>query len=102
MTRALIADDEANLAEHLKARLQALWPELALLPLAANGHAKSGLVICFGMGATFRAMRSWGIDTTVVELSRSVTDQSVAVARALIPRRSGSVRSRWAIELPRC
>ncbi len=35
--RALVADDELNLAEHLRTRLQALWPELALLPLAANG-----------------------------------------------------------------
>ena len=35
--RALIADDEANLAEHLRARLAALWPELEVLPLAANG-----------------------------------------------------------------
>lgn len=34
---ALIADDEAHLAEHLRARLAELWPELALLPLAANG-----------------------------------------------------------------
>jgi len=34
---ALIADDEANLAEHLRARLAALWPELEVLPLAANG-----------------------------------------------------------------
>ena len=39
MTRAtaLIADDEAHLAEHLRARLAALWPELSILPLAANG-----------------------------------------------------------------
>jgi DNA-binding LytR/AlgR family response regulator len=36
-TRALIADDEAHLAEHLRARLGALWPELEVLPLAANG-----------------------------------------------------------------
>ena len=34
---ALIADDEPHLAEHLRGRLQALWPELALLPPAANG-----------------------------------------------------------------
>jgi DNA-binding LytR/AlgR family response regulator len=34
---ALIADDEANLAEHLRARLGALWPELSILPIAANG-----------------------------------------------------------------
>ena len=35
--RALIADDEAHLAEHLRARLAAAWPELEVLPLAANG-----------------------------------------------------------------
>src|SRR6185295_13017179 len=35
--RALIADDEANLAEHLRARLEAAWPDLEVLPLAANG-----------------------------------------------------------------
>lgn len=35
--RALIADDEAHLAEHLRARLTHLWPDLEVLPLAANG-----------------------------------------------------------------
>jgi DNA-binding LytR/AlgR family response regulator len=35
--RALIADDEVKLAEHLRARLAALWPGLEVLPLAANG-----------------------------------------------------------------
>lgn len=35
--RALIADDEAHLAANLRARLQGLWPELEVLPLAANG-----------------------------------------------------------------
>ena len=34
---ALIADDEAHLSEHLRARLAVLWPELEVLPLAANG-----------------------------------------------------------------
>jgi DNA-binding LytR/AlgR family response regulator len=34
---ALIADDETHLAEHLRARLAALWPDLEVLPLAANG-----------------------------------------------------------------
>jgi predicted membrane-bound spermidine synthase len=47
---------------------------MAHLPLAINNNAKSGLIICFGMGTTFRAMHSWGIDTTAVELSRSVTE----------------------------
>jgi spermidine synthase len=41
---------------------------LAMLPRPAT----SGLVICFGMGTTFRSMLSWGIQTTVVELVPSV------------------------------
>ena len=35
--RALIADDEVHLAEHLRLRLSELWPALEVLPLAANG-----------------------------------------------------------------
>jgi DNA-binding LytR/AlgR family response regulator len=35
--RAIVADDEVHLAEHLRARLQHLWPELEVLPLAGNG-----------------------------------------------------------------
>jgi DNA-binding LytR/AlgR family response regulator len=35
--RALIADDETNLAEHLRARLAQAWPGLEILPLAFNG-----------------------------------------------------------------
>ena len=34
---ALIADDERNLALDLKERLERMWPELGVLPLAANG-----------------------------------------------------------------
>ncbi len=34
---ALISDDEIHLAEHLRARLQHLWPDLEVLPLAGNG-----------------------------------------------------------------
>ena len=45
---------------------------MAHLPLALNGHAESGLVICFGMGTTARAMLSWGIETTAVDLVPSV------------------------------
>jgi spermidine synthase len=43
------------------------------LPLSFRQKpAKNGLVICFGMGTSFRSMLSWGIDTTVVELVPSV------------------------------
>jgi spermidine synthase len=46
---------------------------MAHLPLALLDHPpKSGLVVCFGMGTTFRSMRTWGIETTAVELVPSV------------------------------
>ena len=43
---------------------------LGLLPK----KPESALVICFGMGTTFRSAMSWGIDTTAVELVPSVRD----------------------------
>ncbi len=46
---------------------------MAHMPLAfLDRPAKNALVICFGMGTTFRSMLSWGIDVTVVELVPSV------------------------------
>jgi predicted membrane-bound spermidine synthase len=43
------------------------------LPLSfLSHHPQNGLVICMGMGTTFRSMLSWGIDATVVELVPSV------------------------------
>jgi spermidine synthase len=45
---------------------------MAHLPLAFQGNPRSALVICFGMGTTHRAMLSWGIDSTAVELVPSV------------------------------
>lgn len=45
------------------------------LPLAFHrGKPKSMLVICFGMGTTYRSALSWNIDTTAVELVPSVTE----------------------------
>jgi spermidine synthase len=47
---------------------------MAHLPLAFHKEPpKSVLVICFGMGTSYRSAMSWGIDTTVVELVPSVT-----------------------------
>jgi predicted membrane-bound spermidine synthase len=46
---------------------------MAHLPLAfMQRPPKNGLVVCFGMGTTFRSMLSWGIPTTVVDLVPSV------------------------------
>ncbi len=46
---------------------------MAHLPLAFMGRTpQNGLVICFGMGNTFRSMLSWGVHTTAVDLVPSV------------------------------
>jgi len=46
---------------------------MAHLPLSLLGHPpQNSLVICFGMGTTFRSMTTWGIDATAVELVPSV------------------------------
>jgi spermidine synthase len=46
---------------------------MAHLPLAHLDRApQNALVICFGMGTTFRSLRSWGIPVTAVELVPSV------------------------------
>lgn len=46
---------------------------MAHLPLASLDHQpRSALVICFGMGTTFRSVVSWGISATAVELVPSI------------------------------
>ncbi len=46
---------------------------MAHLPLAfLDRPPQNALVICFGMGTTFRSLHSWGIPVTVVELVPSV------------------------------
>jgi spermidine synthase len=48
---------------------------MAHFPLALLDHRpESALVICFGMGTTFRSLASWGIDTTAIELVPSVKE----------------------------
>lgn len=46
---------------------------MAHLPLAFLNHKpEKALVVCFGMGTTFRSLLSWNIDVTAVELVPSV------------------------------
>jgi spermidine synthase len=48
---------------------------IAHLPLGLHqGPPKSTLVICFGMGTTYRSALAWNIDTTAVELVPSVVE----------------------------
>lgn len=53
-----------------------LTPEtkfMSHLPLAFHvGRPESALIICFGMGTSFRSALSWDVDTTAVELVPSV------------------------------
>jgi spermidine synthase len=53
--------------------LSPITKRMAHLPLALlNRTPQDALVICFGMGTTFRSLLSWGIPTTAVELVPSV------------------------------
>jgi spermidine synthase len=55
-------------------RLTPVTKFMSHLPLAFHrGPPQSILVICFGMGTTFRSALSWNIDTTAVELVPSVS-----------------------------
>jgi spermidine synthase len=48
---------------------------MAHLPLASlSRRPRNALVLCFGMGTTFRSALSWGIPVTVVELIPSVPE----------------------------
>jgi spermidine synthase len=47
---------------------------MAHLPLAFHqGRPQSALIICFGMGTTYRSALSWDVNTTTVELVPGVT-----------------------------
>ncbi len=48
---------------------------MAHMPLAfLDREPEAAAVICLGMGTTFRSLMSWGIESTAVELVRSVRD----------------------------
>ena len=54
-------------------KLTTITKMMAHIPLLlVKRPATKGLVICFGMGTTFRSMLSWGIQVTAVELVPSV------------------------------
>jgi spermidine synthase len=52
--------------------LTAITKMMAHLPLAFVDKPKKILIVCFGMGTTYRSALSWNIDTTAVELTPSV------------------------------
>jgi spermidine synthase len=71
---------------------------MAHMPLAYHrGKPESTLVICFGMGTSYRSALSWDIETTVVELVPSVRD-SFTFFHADAPQVLGNPKGRIVID----
>jgi spermidine synthase len=71
----IVCQEEANGTKDLlvngigMTRLVSCTKYMAHLPLVLHEEKpQSALIICFGMGTTFRSALSWGIDVTAVEL----------------------------------
>lgn len=68
---------------------------MAHLPLSLVEHKPtSALVICFGMGTTFRSLMSWGLNATAVELVPSVKEAFpyyFADAKEIVSRPNGKI-----------
>jgi DNA-binding LytR/AlgR family response regulator len=75
--RALIADDEPHLAADLRDRVQALWPELEILPLAANGVEALRAVTEDEPDVAFLDIRMPGL--TGIELARRIDTRTHVV-----------------------
>jgi DNA-binding LytR/AlgR family response regulator len=75
--RALIADDEANLAEDLRDRLHALWPTLEILDLACNGLEALRAVEADAPDVVFLDIRMPGL--TGIEIARRIDPRTHVV-----------------------
>jgi len=75
--RALIADDEAHLAEHLRARLHHAWPDLEVLPLAGNGVEALRIINEEEPEVAFLDIRMPGL--TGIELARRIDTRTHVV-----------------------
>lgn len=59
--KAVIADDEPLLARHLKARLNALWPQLEIVGVAANGIEARDMIEALRPDTAFLDIRMPGL-----------------------------------------
>ena len=80
--RALIADDEPNLASDLRERLGRTWPQLEILPLAANGLDAMRAASEDAPDIAFLDIRMPGMDG--LELARHLTGLEQAPAVVFI------------------
>ena len=70
MPTALIADDEPHLADFLRARLDALWPELAIVAVAANGPDAAQAIAEHAPDIAFLDIRMPGV--TGIDVARQL------------------------------
>jgi DNA-binding LytR/AlgR family response regulator len=70
MPTALIADDEPHLAEYLRGQLAALWPELAIVAVAANGPDAAAAIARLAPDIAFLDIRMPG--ATGLEVAREL------------------------------
>jgi DNA-binding LytR/AlgR family response regulator len=68
---AIIADDETRLAEFLKARLAALWPELLIVGVAANGPEAQAMLVAEAPDIAFLDIRMPGLSG--LDVARAAT-----------------------------
>lgn len=66
---ALIADDEPRLADYLRERLAALWPELVVVGIAANGPEAQAMLVAEAPDIAFLDIRMPGL--TGLEVARA-------------------------------
>lgn len=77
MTRALIADDEAHLAQHLQQQLARLWPELEIVAVAANGIEAAAAIAELEPDLAFLDIRMPGLSG--LEVAQGIEGRTRAV-----------------------
>jgi DNA-binding LytR/AlgR family response regulator len=79
--KAVIADDEAALASHLKARLAGLWPELDIVGMAANGIEARDMIETLRPDLAFLDIRMPGL--TGLEVMQALSPAARAACRVV-------------------
>jgi DNA-binding LytR/AlgR family response regulator len=79
--KALIADDEPLLAAHLKARLAALWPQLDIAGIAANGIEARDMIEALRPDMAFLDIRMPGLSG--LEVVQALSPQARQACRVV-------------------
>jgi DNA-binding LytR/AlgR family response regulator len=79
--KAVIADDEVALASHLKARLAALWPDLDIVGMAANGIEARDAIETLRPELAFLDIRMPGL--TGLEVMQALSPAARAACRVV-------------------